>query len=170
MSYPYYNNNQFYAQNLQDLQNMREKIDRQMQQIQQMNQNQIQQQPQIPQVNQTFQLAPNPTNNELESRYVNNIDDVRNIFVMKTGIFLNKDFTNLWVKNTNGDIKTFTLEEVVEIDPKDKEIQMLKKQIEEMKGMISNESNGNSADFNGEHESKNASKLQNSKRTNAKSS
>ena len=169
MPYPYYNNNQFYAQNLQDLQSMREKIDRQMQQIQQFNQNQMQQQQPAP-ITQNFQIAPNPTNNELESKYVNNIDDVRNTFVMKTGIFLNKDFTNLWVKNTNGDIKTFTLEEVVEIDPKDKEIQMLKRQIEEMKGMISNESNGNSADFNGEHEIKNAPKLQNSKRTNAKSS
>ena len=43
------------------------------------NQNQMQQQP-VPQINQSFQLAPNPTNNELESKYVNNIDEVKNNF------------------------------------------------------------------------------------------
>lgn len=128
MAYPYYNNNQFY---MQDLQNMREKIDRQMQQMQQLNQ---QQQQPIPQVTQNFQLAPNPSNNELESKYVNNIDEVKNTFVMKTGVFINKDFTTLWIKNTNGDIKTYTLEEVIETDPRDAEILMLKRQIEEMKG------------------------------------
>lgn len=167
MAYPYYSNNQYYMQNMQDLQNMREKIDRQMQQMQQFNQNQMQQQP-VPNVTQNFQIAPNPTNNELESKYVNNIEDVRNTFVMKTGVFLNKDFTNLWVKNTNGDIKTFTLEEVIEIDPKDKEIQMLRNELERMKGMINNESNGNNSDINGELESKNAPKLSNRKQSNAK--
>ena len=134
MAYPYYNNNQFY---MQDLQNMREKIDRQMQQMQQLNQQQ--QQPTPTNLTQNFQLAPNPSNNELESKYVNNIDEVKNTFVMKTGVFINKDFTTLWIKNTNGDIKTYTLEEVIETDPRDAEILMLKRQIEEMKGMINNE-------------------------------
>jgi len=166
MPYPYYSNNQYYMQNMQDLQNMREKIDRQMQQMQQLNQNQMQQQP-VP-ITQNFQIAPNPTNNELESKYANSIDEVRNTFVMKTGVFVNKDFTSLWVKNTNGDIKTFRLEEVVEIDPKDKEIQMLRNELERMKGMISNESNVNNSNIDGELESKNAPKLSNRKQSNAK--
>lgn len=170
MAYPYFQNNQMYMQNMQDLQNMREKIDRQMQQMQQLNQNQMQNQQPIPQINQSFQLAPNPSNNELESKYVNNIDEVKGIFVMKTGVFLNKELNTLWIKNTNGDIRTFKLEEVVEIDPKDKEIQMLRNELEKMKGMINyaNKSDVDNTDLNGEFENKNATKLQNSKRANAK--
>lgn len=169
MAYPYYQNNQYYMQNMQDLQNMREKIDRQMQQMQQFNQNQMQQQP-IPQINQSFQLAPNPTNNELESKYVNNIDEVKGIFVMKTGVFLNKELNTLWIKNTNGDIRTFKLEEIIEIDERDKEILMLRKQIEEMKGMINyaNESNGNNTDNDEPIEDEKPTKLSNNKRTNAR--
>ena len=169
MAYSYYPNNQYYMQNMQDLQNMREKIDRQMQQMQQFNQNQMQQQP-VPNVTQNFQLAPNPSNNELESKYVNNIDEVKGIFVMKTGVFLNKELNTLWIKNTNGDIRTFKLEEIIEIDERDKEILMLRKQIEEMKGMINyaNESDVNNTDNDGADESKNATKLSNNKRTNAR--
>ena len=170
MAYPYYANSQYYMQNMQDLQNMREKIDRQMQQMQQLNQNQMQQQPQIPQVNQTFQLAPNPTNNELESKYVNNIDEVKNTFVMKTGVFVNKDFTSMWVKTTDGNIKTYELNEVIQQDPKDVEINNLKQELQRMKEMINyaNESNVDNSDYDESNESKNATKLSNNKRTNAR--
>lgn len=131
MNYPMYSNSQFYAQ---ELQNMRDRIDNQLRQFQQ---NQVQQQ-QVPQVTQNFQLAPNPTNNELESKYANNIDEVKNTFVMKTGVFVNKDFSTLWVKDVTGNIRTFKTDEVVEMDERDKEILSLKKQIQEMKGMITN--------------------------------
>lgn len=164
MAYPYYPNNQIY---MQDLQNMREKIDRQMQQMQQLNQNQMQQQQPVP-ITQNFQLAPNPTNNELESKYANNIDEVKGIFVMKTGVFLNKELNTLWIKNTNGDIRTFELSEIIDIDPKDKEIAILKQELEKMKEMISNESDVNNTDHDGADESKNATKLSNNKRTNAR--
>lgn len=170
MAYPYYANNQYYMQNMQDLQNMREKIDRQMQQMQQLNQNQMQQQPQIPQVNQTFQLAPNPTNNELESKYANNIDEVRNTFVMKTGVFVNKDFTSMWVKTTDGNIKTYELNEVIQQDPKDVEINNLKKELQKMREMINygNESDVNNSDFNEPDESKVTTKLSSRSKSNAK--
>ena len=131
MNYPMYSNSQFYAQ---ELQNMRDRIDNQLRQFQQ---NQVQQQ-QVPQVTQNFQLAPNPTNNELESKYANSIDEVKNTFVMKTGVFVNKDFSILWVKDVTGNIRTFKTNEVVEMDERDKEILSLKKQIQEMKGMITN--------------------------------
>lgn len=167
MAYPYYPNNQIYMQNMQDLQNMREKIDNQMRQMQQLNQNQMQQQP-VPNVTQNFQLAPNPNNNELESKYVNNIDEVKGIFVMKTGVFLNKELNTLWIKNTNGDIRTFELNEIIPQDPKDTEILMLKKQIEEMKEMIANESNVDNSNIDGELKSKNATKLSSRKQSNAK--
>ena len=167
MAYPYYPNNQIYMQNMQDLQNMREKIDRQMQQMQQLNQNQMQQQQPVP-ITQNFQLAPNPTNNELESKYANNIDEVRNTFVMKTGVFVNKDFTSMWVKTTDGNIKIYELNEVIQQDPKDVEINNLKKELQKMREMISNESNVNNTDYDESNESKNATKLSNNKRTNAK--
>ena len=169
MAYPYYPNNQFYMQNMQDLQNMREKIDRQMQQMQQLNQNQMQQQQQQPvPITQNFQLAPNPTNNELESKYVNNIDEVRNTFVMKTGVFLNKDFTSMWVKTTDGNIKTYELNEVIQQDPKDVEINNLKQELQRMKEMISNESNGNNTDYDESNESKATTKLSGRSKSNAK--
>ena len=167
MAYPYYANSQYYMQNMQDLQNMREKIDRQMQQMQQLNQNQMQQQP-VPNVTQNFQLAPNPSNNELESKYANNIDEVRNTFVMKTGVFVNKELNTLWIKNTNGDIRTFELSEIIDIDPKDKEIAILKQELEKMKEMISNESNGNNTDNDGADESKKSARIPVRKQSNAK--
>ena len=168
MAYPYYQNNQYYMQNMQDLQNMKERIDKQMQQMQQFNQNQIQNQQPIPQINQSFQLAPNPTNNELESKYVNNIDEVKGIFVMKTGVFLNKELNTLWIKNTNGDIRTFELNEVIAQDPKDVEINNLRQELQRMKEMISNESNGNSTIIDEPNESKTTTKLSNRSKSNAK--
>ena len=168
MAYSYYPNNQYYMQNMQDLQNMKERIDKQMQQMQQFNQNQMQNQQPIPQINQSFQLAPNPNNNELESKYVNNIDEVKGIFVMKTGVFLNKELNTLWIKNTNGDIRTFELNELVEIDPKDREIAILKQELEKMKEMISNESNGNNTDNDGADESKKSARIPVRKQSNAK--
>ncbi len=171
MAYPYYPNNQFYMQNMQDLQNMREKIDRQMQQMQQLNQNQMQQQQQQPvPITQNFQLAPNPINNELESKYANNIDEVRNTFVMKTGVFVNKDFTSMWVKTTDGNIKTYELNEVIQQDPKDVEINNLKQELQRMREMINygNESNVNNSDYDESNESKNAKKLPGRAKPNAK--
>ena len=168
MAYPYYQNNQYYMQNMQDLQNMKERIDKQMQQMQQLNQNQMQQQQQPIPITQNFQLAPNSNNNELESKYVNNIDEVKGIFVMKTGVFLNKELNTLWIKNTNGDIRTFELNELVEIDPKDREIAILKQELEKMKEMISNESNGNSTIIDEPNESKATTKLSNRSKSNAK--
>lgn len=169
MAYPYYANSQYYMQNMQDLQNMREKIDRQMQQMQQLNQNQMQQQQPVP-ITQNFQLAPNPTNNELESKYANNIDEVRNTFVMKTGVFVNKDFTSMWVKTTDGNIKTYELNEVIQQDPKDVEINNLKLELQKMREMINydNKSDVDNTDYDESNESKNATKLSNNKRTNAR--
>lgn len=169
MAYPYYPNNQLYMQNMQDLQNMREKIDRQMQQMQQLNQNQMQQQQPVP-ITQNFQLAPNPTNNELESKYANNIDEVRNTFVMKTGVFVNKDFTSMWVKTTDGNIKTYELNEVIQQDPKDVEINNLKLELQKMREMINydNKSDVDNTDFNEPNESKATTKLSGRSKSNAK--
>ena len=163
MNYPMYNNPQFYMQNLQD---MRDRIDNQIRNYQQ---SQVQQ-PVTQPITQNFQLAPQTNNNnELESKYANNIDEVRNTFVMKTGVFVNKDFSTMWVKNINGDVRTFNTVEVVEMDEKDKEIFNLKKQIEEMKGMIRYDStNTNNTNVNEPTTNKKSSRVSNSKNSNTK--
>lgn len=129
MAYNYYPNNQFY---MQDLQNMKDKIDNQMRQLQ--NQQPIQQ----PQIHQNFQLAPQNNNNELESKYADNFDEVKNTFVMKTGIFTKRDFSTIWIKDVSGNIRTFKTEEVVELDEKDREILDLQRQLNELRGEIEN--------------------------------
>jgi len=164
MAYPYYPNNQFY---MQDLQNMRDKIDRQMQQVQQLSQNQNQPQQPVPNVTQNFQIAPN-VNNEIEGKYANSIDDVKNTFVMKVGIFVNKDFSTMWVKNVNGDIRTFNTEEIVELDEKDREIMMLRKEIENMKGMISNAKQSDNTNVDDEIEEPKSKRVRNTTKSNAK--
>ena len=165
MAYPYYQNNQFY---MQDLQNMRDKIDRQMQQMQQLNQ---QQQQPIPQVTQNFSIAPTQNNtSELEAKYVNNIDEVKNTFVMKTGVFINKDFTSMWLKTTDGNIKTYELNEVIQQDPKDVEINNLKRELEKMREMINyaNKSDVDNTNDDGADESKKSSRIPVRKQSNAK--
>lgn len=159
MAYPMYNN-QYY---INELQAMKDRIDTQIRQ----HQNQYQQPVQQP-ITQNFQLAPNPTNNELESKYAENIEEVKNTFVIKTGIFINKDFTSLWVKDVTGKIRTFRTEEVIEMDEKDKEIYELKKQIEEMKGMILNESEYSNTIVDESDGNKVAKRVSTSKKSNAK--
>ena len=146
-NYNPYSNTNFY---LQDLQNMKDRIDRTMQQYQhQMQQPQVQ-----PPITQNFQLAPTQPTTELEAKYASNIDEVKNTFVIKTGIFATKDFSTIWIKDVTGNIKTYKTEEVIELDEKDKKIQeqgvtiaSLQKQINELKGVIENETlNNNDVD------------------------
>ena len=127
-NYPY-NYNPY----IQDLQSMRDRIDNTMRQYQQQNQN-IPQQP--TNLTQNFQLAPQTNNSELQAKYVNNIDDVKNTFVINTGLFVNRDMTTLWVKNISGDIKTYSLTEIVQLDPKDTEIANLKNEIANMRVLL----------------------------------
>lgn len=170
--YPYQYNSLIQSQNAyeQNLKNIINQANGQLQQLQQMqNPMQIPQQP--TNLTQNFQLAPNSNNNnnnELESKYAEDIDEVKNTFVAKTGIFITKALDTLWIKNVNGDIRTFNLNEVIETDPKDEEIYMLKKQIEEMKGMIIDANQSNNSDVNEQITNKKPSRISNSKYTNAK--
>ena len=131
MNYPMYGNNQFM---MNDLQNMRDRIDNQMRQIQQ---NQIQQP--IPQVTQNFQITPTQNNSDIDGKYAENIDDVKNTFVIKTTLFINKNNSQLWLKDISGNIKTFKIEEIIELDEKDKKILELEKQLNELKGEMAND-------------------------------
>ena len=137
---PYNYNQPNYNPYMQEFQNMRDSIDRTMQRYQQQQQqNPMQQQPTIPQpqIHQSFQLAPQSSFSEIQAKYVSDINDVKNTFVMSLGMFLNKEMTTLWLKNINGEIRTFSLNEIIEQDPKDIEINNLKQELENMKSLIS---------------------------------
>lgn len=163
MNYPMYGNNgQYYMQNLQD---MRDRIDNQIKSYQQ---TQMQQPPVQQPITQNFQITPQTNNSEIQAKYVTNINDVKNTFVMTTGIFVNKEMNTLWLKNINGDIRTFNLQEIIEQDEKDLEIQNLRNELERMKGMIFNANESVNADANVEVANEKSSRVQNGKRSNAK--
>ena len=105
---------------MQDLQGLRDRIDRQMQMA---NQNQ----PQATPITQNFQLAPNQNNG---IKYVNSIEDVRKELVFADTLFVNKEYTQLWVKNASGEVKTYELKEIIEKDTKDLKIAELEAKID----------------------------------------
>lgn len=152
-----YNTNMY----MQELQGMRDRIDRTMQQYQQ-----TQAQQPVQPITQNFQIAPQQQQIELEGKYANNIDEVKNTFVMKTGIFATKDFSTIWVKDISGKIRTYKTEEIIEMDEKDKEIYMLKKEIQEMKGMIKDANKSNITDVDDEITEQKPSRVQTRKRSN----
>lgn len=137
--YQYVNNFSPYNQNsIQQLEQMRDQLDARIQTAQQQ-QSQQQQTPQIPQINQSFQLAPTTnSNSDLEGRYAENIDEVKNTFVMKTGIFASKDFNTIWIKDVSGNIRTFKTEEIIPRDEKDMQIQALQEELNNMKVLMAN--------------------------------
>ena len=100
---------------------------------------QIQQQP-MPQptnLTQNFQLA--PTNKDV-IKYANSIDEVQRDFVIGDTPYFSKDMSVVWVKNTQNQIKTYELNEIIPKDEKDLQIELLQEQIEELKkGMTFNE-------------------------------
>lgn len=132
---PYMNN--FY---MQDLQAMKDRIDRTMQNYQQ-NQNQFMQSQQ-PQIQQTFQLSnPNNTQTDFDGKYAENIEQVKNMLVLKNCLFVSKDMSNLWFKDVSGNIKAYSLIEIVQKDNKDIEIDNLKKELNDMKILIAQQNN-----------------------------
>lgn len=91
-----------------------------------------------PAINQTFQLANTNNMNDFDGKYANSIDEVKNTLALKNMLFVNKEMNTLWFKDISGNIKSYTLTEIVELDEKDKKIIELEKEIENMKGMILN--------------------------------
>lgn len=85
---------------------------------------------------QNFQLAPN---NYDVIKYANSIDDVQKYAVMGDTPYFSKDMSVVWVKNTNGNIKSYELTEIVPKDERDIQIELLQSQVNELKGMIENE-------------------------------
>ena len=119
--------------------NRQEAVDRinaNMNELERMKQ-QLQQPPQQPtNLTQNFQLAPQ---NKDVIRYANSIDEVNRDMVIGDTPYFSKDMSVVWIKSTNGNIKTYELNEIIPKDEKDLQIEFLQSQIEELKGMIKNE-------------------------------
>ena len=119
-------------------QTMYDQIDNQIAQLNQMKEQMRNNNNQQPAINQTFQLA--PTGNH-GIKYANTINDVEKEVVYVDTPFFSKDMSVLWIKTTKGDIKTYELTEIIPKDAKDMQIAYLQSQIEELKGMIKNDTN-----------------------------
>lgn len=122
--------------------NNQENIDRINNQIMQLEsmKKQLQQPPvqQPTNLTQNFQLAPNRD----VIRYANNMEEVNRDIVNGDTPYFSRDMSIVWIKNINGDIKTYELNEIVPKDEKDMKIDFLIAQIEQLKKeMKSNESN-----------------------------
>jgi len=93
---------------------------------------------QIPQpITQNFQLSGN------NIIYVDSIDEVEKTFIVNDTPFFSKDLSILWLKKSNGSIKTYELNEIVQKDEKDLKIEYLQAQIDELKKGNKYESNTN---------------------------
>ena len=78
---------------------------------------------------QNFQIAPNNSG----IRFAETLNDVEKELVFATTPFFTNDLSQMWLKNAKGDIKTYTLTEIVQKDDKDIIIDSLKAEIEELK-------------------------------------
>lgn len=154
-----------YVSNLYNPQASIDRINTQIAELEKMKQ-QIPQAPvtQPTNLTQNFQLA--PTNREV-IKYANNIEEVEKDIVIGDTPYFSKDMSVVWVKNTQNQIKTYELNEVVIKDDKDLMIESLQMQLNEMKGMIEN-AKSNDNDDDEPIESKKSSNVSNNKSSNAK--
>ena len=121
---PYYNQQNYQ----QDLQNI---IANAQNRLNQLN-NQTMQQPQAQTpITQNFQIAPTQKSGGLN--FANNIEEVKKELVFGDTLFLNSDYTFLWLKNASGLIKSYQLIEIPQLDEKDLKINALMAEIEELK-------------------------------------
>lgn len=105
-------------------------------------------QQQQPTLNQTIQVTPTPSQS-IGLKHVKGIKDVNSELVMFETPFVLDDYSTLFIKNTKGEVRTFAMEEIIPKDEKDKIIEQLRLENEELKGMISNESTNATNDEQG---------------------
>ena len=120
--------------------------------------------PQPTNLTQNFQLAPN---NKDYIRYANDIEEVERDVVLGDTPYFSKDMSVVWVKNTQNQIKTYELNEVIVKDDKDLLIESLQMQLDEMKGMIE-DAKSNVVNVYEPIEDKKSTNVQNNKQSNAK--
>lgn len=112
-----------------------DKINEQISNLEKMK-NQLQQPiPQPTNLTQNFQLAPS---NRENMRYANSIDEVQKETINVETPFFSKDMSVVWVKNTQNQIKTYELTEIVPKDEKDLQIELLQSQINDLRKEMKN--------------------------------
>ena len=124
----------------QDLINMRDRLDKQIQQAQMTPQHQP------TAINQTFQLS--PTQNSSGIKFAKDIDEVKKELVFTDTLFVNKEYTLLWYKNALGEVKTYELKEIIELDEKDRRIAELEAKLEALEKETNNERTANNSNAN----------------------
>ena len=82
-----------------------------------------------------------PMNNLFMAQYLKENEKVEDIFVNHKTAFIDLHNKQLKIKDINGDITAYEI--VLPKDEKDLKIEMLEKQIQDLKEMFSNESNVN---------------------------
>ena len=121
-----------------------DRINNQIAELEKMKQQIPQQLQQPTNLTQNFQIAPQT---QTGIRYANSIDEVKKEMIISDTPFFSKDMSVLWIKNIKGEIKAYTLAEIVEKDEKDLQIEFLQAQIEELKkGMSTYESSDEHVD------------------------
>ena len=55
---------------------------------------------------------------------------MRKELVFADTLFINKEYSQLWYKNASGEIKTYELKEIIELDEKDRKIAELEAKID----------------------------------------
>ena len=88
-------------------------------------------------INQTFQSSPNGV---AGLKHINSIEDVEKELTVVETAFVTNDYTQLFIKNAKGEIRTFDMFEVIPKDEKDEIIEQLRSENNKLKGMIKNES------------------------------
>jgi hypothetical protein len=78
---------------------------------------------------QNFQIA--PTNNVI--KHAESMEEVQKNMVIGDTPFFSNDMSVVWIKSTNGEIKSYELKEIIQKDEKDIKIEYLQAQIEELK-------------------------------------
>ena len=113
---PYYGNTQVSMDRIdgqiKELENMRAQL----------------QQRQQPAINQTFQLAPNGGG----VRFVSSVEEVNKELVFADTVFLSRDLTNMWIKNTKGGVRPFEIKEIIQKDEKDLIIDELRARLDKL--------------------------------------
>lgn len=107
-----------------------DKINEQISNLEKMKSQLQQPMPQPTNLTQNFQLA--PANKDV-IRYANSYEEVMRDNVLGETPFFSKDMSVVWVKNTQNQIKTYELTEIVPKDEKDIQIELLQSQINDLR-------------------------------------
>ena len=97
--------------------------------------------------------------------FSNNEEQVKKELVFADTLFVNKDYTLMWLKNTSGSIKTYELNEVIELDEKDRKIADLEAKLDKLVKEKENEQYVNE-DANGTTSSKKSTNGKSNKTSN----